>query len=169
MVSHKQIRLLWASQWARGLPTNHHRLGWVQYFFPSREFWALPLLGWFQRGLLGSLLLGGSGGYGHWDVRLGCLNQGSGHALQQSYTLKNFFIQKGEVATHLLPQLLYTFGQPMWLPSSRQIRLLHPILKGMGIVFGGGWKLLLRRHSEVGGPGSGTLLPSPHWPFGMAK
>ena len=101
--------------------------------FPIWGILALPLLGWFPRGLLGSLLFGGSGGYSHWDVRLSFLNYGGGHPLQRSYTLENFFIQKGEVVTHLLLQLLYTFSQPTWLPSSRQIRLLHPILKDMGI------------------------------------
>ena len=71
--------------------------------FPSGEFWALPLLGWFPRGLLSSLLFGGSGGYSCWDVRLSFLNHSGGHPLQRSYALKNLFIQKGEVATSSPP------------------------------------------------------------------
>ena len=119
----------------RGLPCNHHRLGWVQHFFPSGEFRTLPFLDQFLGGLLDNLFLGGDGGYSHHTMRFGLLNWTGGHPLQRDYTFKNFSVQKGEVPLHLLSQLLHTFGQMVWLPPSRQIRLLNPILKGTGICY----------------------------------
>ena len=53
-----------------------------------------------------------------------------------SYTFKDFSVQKGEVTLHLLPQLIHTFGQLAWLSPSGQIRLLFPVLEGIGICYG---------------------------------
>ena len=99
----------------RGLPCNHCRLGWVQHFFPSGEFRALPLLDWFLWGLLDSLFLRGGSGCSHHARRLSLLNWAGWHSLWRIYTFKDFPVWKGEVTLHLLPQLLHTFGQPAWL------------------------------------------------------
>ena len=50
-----------------------------------------------------------------------------------AFTFKNLLVWEGEVALHFLPQLLHTLSQQAWIPSSRWVSLLHPILEGMGI------------------------------------
>ena len=72
----------------------------------------------------------------HLTGRQRLLNLPGGCSLLRDYTFKDLLICKGEVTLHLLPQLLYTFGQMTWLPFSRQIRLLCPILKGMSVCYG---------------------------------
>ena len=110
-ISHKQISPLQASWWVRGLPCNHCRLGWVQHFFPSGEFRALPLLDWFLQGLLDSLFSGGGGRCSHHARRLSLLNWAGWHSLQGSYTFQDFPVWKVDVTLHLLPQLFHTFSQ----------------------------------------------------------
>ena len=103
--------------------------------FPSGEFRALPLLNWFLWGLLDRLFSGGGSRHSHHTRGFSPFKWAGWHPLWGSYTFQDFSVWKGEVTLHLLPQLFHTFGQLAWLPLSRQIRLLHPVLEGMGICY----------------------------------
>ena len=50
-----------------------------------------------------------------------------------SYAIKHILIREGEVALHLLPEFYYAPHQQAWFTSRRQINLLHPELKGLGV------------------------------------
>ena len=93
-----------------GLPHSHHRPGWVQHFFPSREFRRLPLHGWFLRCLPGSLLFGGNSRHGYHAVGFSLFSQIGRHLHWRGYTFKNFLVWEGEVAPHLFPCSSFTLS-----------------------------------------------------------
>ena len=78
---------------------------------------ALAGTGWCWLGTLGSHLF-------WWD---------DGGFLWGCYALEHILIREGEVSTHHLLKLYYTLHQKAWFILSRQISLLCPELKGLGV------------------------------------
>ena len=149
------------------LPSSHHRSGWVQYFFPIKELRASLLHSWFFGHPHDSSSLRGTGRCCLHALGNCFLDQSSRCLLQKGHTFEYLFISEGEVTPQLFPQFLHTLHQQVWLPSSRQINLLCPMLEGSGVCHC--FLLLYLLNIPTGIDGAGwwhELFPEKTWQCG---